>query len=61
MREIIRLAIEINVLAESVSPVIHDLSERLVHLLEAEKLYTHTEVMKIVERTDPDINDDQRD
>ena len=52
MREIIKLATEIKSIAETSSPVIFDLSEKLLHILELEEIYTKEEVMEVLDRRD---------
>ena len=55
MEEILKLAKEIRRIAESTDPVIHDMSDKLIHLLETSEIYTKEELIKIIERTDNDI------
>lgn len=61
MEEITNIAKEIRQRAETSDPVIHDLSDKLIHLLETSEIYTKEELIKIIERTDNDIPDYDQD
>ena len=52
MKEITRLATEINRIAENSNPSIYDLSKDMLYLIKNKKFYSSDEVMEMLDRRD---------